>query len=98
MRSCAPTSRTTGPRPVIAQYEAMRAAALGQALSPEARYGLILFLRRGMWAWAQALAAEDATPEPRQSTTLTSPAPQDPRGVVELLVALVLNVTEGSPS
>lgn len=76
----------------------MRAAALGQALSPEARYGLILFLRRGMWAWAQALTAEDATPEPCRSATLISPAPQDPLGVVELLVALVLNVTEGSLS
>ena len=33
---------------VVAQYEALRGAVLGDALPPEARTGLLLFLRRGM--------------------------------------------------
>ena len=39
------------------QYELLRGAALGQALPLRARSGLMLFLRRGMWGWAQTLAA-----------------------------------------
>ena len=30
-------------------------AALGEALPPEVRSGLMLFLRRGMWGWARTL-------------------------------------------
>ena len=41
---------------VVAQYEALRGAVLGDALPPEARTGLLLFLRRGMSGWARAVA------------------------------------------
>ena len=41
---------------VVSQYETLRKAALGDALPPDARAGLMLFLRRGMWGWACALA------------------------------------------
>ena len=41
---------------VVAQYEALRSAALGDALPPEARTGLLLFLRGGMCGWARAVA------------------------------------------
>ena len=41
---------------IAAQYEVLRGAALGHVLPPEARSGLALFLRRGMWGWARALA------------------------------------------
>jgi len=34
---------------IAARYEALRAAAFGDGLPPEARSGLTLFLRRGMW-------------------------------------------------
>jgi transposase len=34
---------------IAAQYEVLRMAALGEALPPMARSGLMLFLRRGMW-------------------------------------------------
>jgi hypothetical protein len=43
--------------PIAAQYEVLRMAALGEALPPMARSGLMLFLRRGTWGWAQTLAA-----------------------------------------
>jgi hypothetical protein len=34
---------------VVMQYETLRKAALGDALPPDARAGLMLFLQRGMW-------------------------------------------------
>ena len=45
------------PRPLRRSTSLLRMAALGEALPPEARSGLVLFLRRGMWAWARTLAA-----------------------------------------
>ena len=40
---------------IVAQYETLRAAMLGEALPPDARSGLIVFLRHGMWDWARIL-------------------------------------------
>lgn len=56
------------PSSVLAHYERLRMAALGEALPPEARSGLMLFLRRGMWAWAQA----QASPKTREVTSRLS--------------------------
>jgi len=50
------------PSIVPAHYERLRGAALGEALQPEARGGLALFLRRGMWAWACALDGTNGLP------------------------------------
>jgi hypothetical protein len=51
-------------------------AALGEALPPTARSGLMLFLRRGMWGWAQAQALAAARPvqQPAYASSFTSPA------------------------
>ena len=38
---------------IAERYETLRTAALGARLPLEARSGLALFLRRGMWGWAQ---------------------------------------------
>ena len=56
---------------MTARYEALRAAAFGDALPPEARSGLTLFLRRGMWGWARAMTL---APIPSQEQALLSPA------------------------
>ncbi len=40
----------------------LRGAALGEVLPLKARSGLMLFLRRGMWGWAQALTATASSP------------------------------------
>ena len=48
---------------IAAQYEVLRMAGLGEALPPTARSGLMLFLRRGMWGWAQTLAAASHVPQ-----------------------------------
>lgn len=61
----------------VARYEALRAGALGEPLPAEARSGLTLFLRRGMWAWAQASAV---TPPARHAgSVLTDATGPEPR-------------------
>lgn len=49
---------------IVAQYETLRMAMLGEPLPPEARSGLSLFLHRGMWGWARTLAAASAVAVP----------------------------------
>ena len=75
---------------VVAQYEALRGAALGDALPPEARTGLLLFLRGGMWGWARALATIGAPqrPSPRPPNWTI---PEEHRAVVYILAAMVIN-------
>jgi hypothetical protein len=45
-----PESNAVNPS-IATHYETLRAAALGNALPPEARAGLMLFLHAGMWGW-----------------------------------------------
>jgi hypothetical protein len=77
---------------MAARYETLRAAAFGDGLPPEARSGLTLFLRRGMWGWARALTV---TSRVFQEQTFPSSAPlsltDDGRSsVVRLLAAIAM--------
>ncbi len=74
------------PSTITAHYETLRRAALGEALPPEARSGLMLFLRRGMWAWARMLAAPN-TREPPMHTRSPSPTATGERQAVIYAVA-----------
>ena len=76
---------------VVAQYEALRAAALGEALPPEARTGLLLFLRGGMCGWARALATMCAPQRPTGSRPPNWTIPDEHRAVVHILAAMVVN-------
>jgi hypothetical protein len=49
---------------IVAQYEMLRSATFGEALPPEARSGLIVFLRHGMWEWARTLTLGTLGREP----------------------------------
>lgn len=63
-------SPTTQPAALVARYERLRSAMLGEALPPDARSGLIVFLHQGLWRWARMLAPEPARLElipPRSS-------------------------------
>lgn len=78
------------PAAVAAQYEALRQAALGEALPLEARRGLLLFLRRGMWGWARTTTSSAETRAmcpPRLDPALPHPS----SAVVQILAAMVLN-------
>ena len=77
---------------IAARYEALRAAAFGDGLPPEARSGLTLFLRRGMWGWARALtAAPRASQEQTSPSSAALPFMHDGRSsVVRLLAAIAM--------
>ena len=82
------------PSTVAAQYETLRMAALGEALPPEARSGLMLFLHRGMWAWARTLAAPRAREEPTPAPSPSSTAPCERQAVIYVLAAMAMNTHE----
>jgi hypothetical protein len=71
----------------------LRMAALGEALPPTARSGLMLFLRRGMWGWAQTLAA--AGPVQQSVASRTPPVPRNERtAVVYVLATMAMSTPE----
>ena len=76
MTSAKPTVRPS-PSIAVTQYETLRTAALGAALPPEARAGLLLFLRRGMWGWARAVAAMSTFEQPSGSRPSNWKAPEE---------------------
>jgi hypothetical protein len=72
----------------VAQYETLRMAMLGELLPPEARSGLMLFLRRGMWGWARTLVA--AQHERFLSSSLSRKGPSEHRAVIHLFAAMAM--------
>jgi hypothetical protein len=79
---------------VTEQYETLRTTALGGRLPLEARSGLALFLRRGMWAWAQVAAAPITTLRPKRSSLPCSTAGEEQRAVIHLFAALAMRSTK----
>lgn len=75
------------------QYETLRTAALGERLPLEARSGLALLLRRGMWAWARAAAAQSTTSRPTQSSHPSLTPDDEQRAVVHLFAAMARRST-----
>ena len=80
----------THPGAIVAQYEALRSAVLGQALPPEARSGLIVLLRQGMWRWACRPAAGTVRPEPFPDQTSIPMEPFERRAVIYALAGLAM--------
>ena len=79
------------PPSILAQYETLRMAALGEPLPPESRSGLGLFLRRGMWAWVRAVADTRNTVHLTSSPGLTSIASHQRKSVIQIFAAMALN-------
>jgi hypothetical protein len=75
---------------VTEQYETLRAAILGESLPAEARSGLALLLRRGMWSWARAAGAPNATRQLTRSSLPRSTSDDEQRVVVRLIAAIVM--------
>jgi hypothetical protein len=85
----APDAAHSADARLAAQYEILRRAALGEPLPPEARHGLTLFLRRGLWGWARALAVPIRASVPlTRSAALASP--DHLRGVIQIFAAMAL--------
>jgi hypothetical protein len=77
---------------IISQYEMLRMAALGNALAPESRTGLALFLCRGMWAWAKTLAVTTPRQVPMPPLPLSLAAPCDHSIVIHLLATMAMEI------
>ena len=82
------------PASIAARYETLRMAALGEPLPVEARSGLGLFLRRGMWGWARALAAPRALAQPACSPSSGSAVPYPHQSVIQVFAAMALNIND----
>lgn len=78
---------------VVARYETLRAAALGDALPPEARSGLVLFLRRGMWGWARAMATASSSQQAIRASMpgSSSTAAHEHQTMIRLFAAMAMN-------
>ena len=75
---------------VAAQYETLRLAALGQPLPLEARSGLALLVRQGMWGWARALGQIAAQDRAGSCLTPRSATPRQPNAVIQILAAMAM--------
>ncbi len=80
----------------------LRSSALGEALPLEARSGLIVFLRQGMWAWAKALRAQ-ASPccvetIPIYSPTATELFHSSQSAVIHILAAIAMGTNDRRPA
>jgi len=78
------------PGNVVGQYETLRKAALGDSLPPDARAGAMLFLQRGMWAWACALATTMPPKQPTGSRTMNWKPPEECRTIVHIFAAMAI--------
>lgn len=90
-------SRLPAPTTIAERYETLRLAAVGEALPPEARSGLMLFLRRGMWGWMRALLAAGAPAPPIRTLPSASTPSHQSRAVIQLFAQMALNAS-GRPS
>lgn len=79
---------------VTEQYETLRTAAFGEGLPLEARSGLALFLRRGMWGWAQAAATPSAPSRPARSFLAMSTGDDEQQAVIHLFAAMATRSTK----
>jgi hypothetical protein len=66
-------------------------AALGKVLPPTARSSLMLFLRRGMWGWAQALVAASLVQQPEHASLLTPPPRKERTAIVHVLATIAMS-------
>jgi hypothetical protein len=74
----------------VTQYETLRMAAFGNALPPEARAGLMLFLHTGMWGWARAVTAMRTFERPADSRPMNWKPPEEHRTVIHLFAAMAI--------
>lgn len=78
------------PSTAVTQYETLRRAALGNPLPLEARAGLMLFLHRGMWGWAQAVTLMRTFEQPAGSRPSNWKPPEEHRTVIHLFAAMAI--------
>lgn len=91
MKSDDGDERSTERGSVTSHYETLRRAALGEALPLEARSGLMLFLRRGMWGWAQTINDASAAIPMRATAPSSAPlATHESKTVIQIFAAMAI--------
>ncbi len=91
MTSGAPPKRcSTQPSTIATLYEILRNAGFGEALPPEARSGLMLFLRRGMWGWARTLAGAGDRQTPIFAPSSGPAEPRERRTVIHVFASMAM--------
>lgn len=83
-------SNAVNPSIAVTQYETLRASALGNALPPEARAGLMLFLYTGMWGWARAVSGMPCFKRPAGSRPSNWKPPEEHRTVIHLFAGIAI--------
>ncbi len=82
------------------RYEVLRAAVLGEALPPDSRNGLSVFLNHGMWTWTRMTVVDPIRESPIPVST-ARPSDLDGtcerRAVVHLLAAMAMTVNDRRP-
>jgi hypothetical protein len=84
----------TTPTAIAARYERLRSAMLGEALPPDARSGLVVFLHRGMWGWARALSVEPVKFDPIPSQSSAPAHLCERRAIVCLLAGMAMAIND----
>jgi hypothetical protein len=92
----AETKPSTPSSAIVARYETLRSAMLGEALPPDARSGLVIFLRHGMWEWARTLTLGTLGREPLHvpSSSSNPTEPGERRAVIHLLAAMAMTIND----
>lgn len=76
---------------LLARYEVLRGAALGEALPLKARSGLMLFLSRGMWGWIKALTTTGSPVQEQIDPSSSAwPTHAGHSGAVHILAAIAM--------
>jgi hypothetical protein len=78
-------------RDVAQDYETLRTAAHSDGLAFEARNGLALFLRRGMWGWARAISDSSNSLRPTQPVCAGTVVDDNDKAVIQLLAAMAMS-------
>ncbi len=91
----AETKPSTPSSAIVARYETLRSAMLGEALPPDARSGLVIFLGHGMWEWARTLTLGTRGREPLVPSSSSNPTePGERRAVIHLLAAMAMTIND----
>jgi hypothetical protein len=86
------------PTAIVARYERLRSAMLGEALPPDARSGLVVFLHRGMWRWARTPPVEPTKLEPISSRSSAPAQVIERRAIICLLAGMAMAINDrGTP-
>ena len=88
------TTPAAPPTAIAARYERLRSAMLGEALAPDARSGLAVFLHRGMWGWARALSVEPVRLEPIPSRSSAPAQLSERRAIICLLAGMAMAIND----